>query len=96
LERETGANVLRSAIEEVLEGILFEVEAGMRYVITQQTVRGGEPIEQSMSKPNAPLSAHLFADARRKSFLEMIHNALLNALSDTGALRSRSSEDTDC
>jgi len=32
-------------IEEVLEGVLFEVEAGIRYLITDKTVRGGEPVK---------------------------------------------------
>ena len=35
LERGTGARGLRSVIEEVLESVLFDVEAGVRYVITE-------------------------------------------------------------
>jgi ATP-dependent Clp protease ATP-binding subunit ClpX len=35
LERGTGARGLRSVVEEVLEGVLFEVEAGVRYVINE-------------------------------------------------------------
>ena len=31
LERGTGARGLRAVVEEVLEGVLFEVEAGVRY-----------------------------------------------------------------
>jgi ATP-dependent Clp protease ATP-binding subunit ClpX len=54
LERGTGARGLRSVIEEVLEGVLFEVEAGIRYVITNKTVRDGEPVKQSISKAKAP------------------------------------------
>jgi len=42
LARATGARGLRAVIEEVLEGVLFEVEAGIRYVITDRAVRGGE------------------------------------------------------
>ena len=59
LERGTGARGLRSVVEEVLEGVLFEVEAGGRYTITDRSVRGGEPVKQSMSQPRAPLSWHL-------------------------------------
>ena len=59
LERGTGARGLRSVVEEVLEGVLFEVEAGVRYVVTEKTVRGGEPVKQSMSQSRAPLSSWL-------------------------------------
>ncbi len=59
LERRTGARGLRSVVEEVLEGVLFEVEAGLRYVVTDKTVRGGEPVKQSMSQTRAPLSWYL-------------------------------------
>ena len=59
LERGTGARGLRSVVEEVLEGVLFEVEAGVRYVITDMTVRGGEAVKQSLSQPRAPLKVHL-------------------------------------
>jgi len=59
LERGTGARGLRSVVEEVLEGVLFEVEAGVRYVVTEKTVRGGEPDKQSMSQSRAPLSSWL-------------------------------------
>ena len=51
---------LRSVVEEVLEGVLFDPEPGARYVITDKTVRGGEAVKQSMSQPDAPLSAHLW------------------------------------
>ena len=40
LERGTGARGLRSVVEEVLEGVLFEVEAGVRYVITDKDGQG--------------------------------------------------------
>ena len=46
-------------VEEVLEGVLFEVEAGVRYVITDKTVRGGEAVKQSMAQTRAPLSWHV-------------------------------------
>ena len=36
-------------VEEVLEGVMFDVEAGVRYVITDKTVRGGEAVKQSMT-----------------------------------------------
>jgi ATP-dependent Clp protease ATP-binding subunit ClpX len=55
LERGTGARGLRSVIEEVLEGVLFEVEASVRYVITEKTVRGGEVVRQCMTQTRAPL-----------------------------------------
>ena len=59
LERGTGARGLRSVVEEVLEGVLFEVEAGIRYVITDKAVKGGEPVKQSMAQSRAPLSSWL-------------------------------------
>ena len=40
LERGTGARGLESVVEEVLEGVLFEVEAGVRYVITREDGQG--------------------------------------------------------
>ena len=64
LERGTGARGLRSVVEEVLEGVLFEVEAGIRYLITDKTVRGGEPVKQSMSQTRAPLSWHVLRKMR--------------------------------
>jgi ATP-dependent Clp protease ATP-binding subunit ClpX len=59
LERGTGARGLRSVVEEVLEAVLFDAEAGVRYVLTEKTVRGGEPVKQSMTQPMAPLSWHV-------------------------------------
>ena len=50
---------MRSVVEEVLEGVLFDAEAGLRYVATDKTVRGGEPVKQSMSQTRAPLSWHV-------------------------------------
>ena len=59
LERGTGARGLRAVVEEVLEGVLFDAEAGVRYVVTDKTVRGGEPIKQSLTQSRAPLSWHV-------------------------------------
>jgi hypothetical protein len=59
LDRGKVARGLRSVVEKVLEGVLFEVEAGIRYVITQKTVRGGEAVRQSMAVPRAPLGEHV-------------------------------------
>ena len=59
LQRRTGARGLRSVVEETLEGVLFEAEAGVRYLVTDKTVRGGEPLKQSMSQTRAPLSWHV-------------------------------------
>jgi ATP-dependent Clp protease ATP-binding subunit ClpX len=59
LERGTGARGLRSVVEDVLEGILFDVDAGIRCVITDKTVRGGEAVKQKMSQPRPPLSSWL-------------------------------------
>jgi len=59
LDRGTGARGLRSVVEEVLEGVLFDAEAGVRYVVTDKTVRGGEAVKQSMTQPRAPLSWHV-------------------------------------
>ncbi len=57
VQRGTGARGLRSVVEEVLEGILFEVESGIRFVITDRTVKGGEPVRQRVEQMRAPLSA---------------------------------------
>jgi len=59
LERGTGARGLRSVVEEVLEGVLFDAEVGVRYVITDRTVRGGVPVKQNMSQTRAPLKVYL-------------------------------------
>jgi len=64
LLRGTGARGLRAVVEEVLEGVLFEVEAGVRYVVTDKAVRGGEPVKQSLSQPRAPLSWHVLRKMR--------------------------------
>ena len=59
LQRGTGARGLRSVVEEVLEGVLFDVEAGVRYIVTDKTVRGGEAVRQRMSQMGAPLRSWL-------------------------------------
>jgi ATP-dependent Clp protease ATP-binding subunit ClpX len=59
LERGTGARGLRSVVEEVLEAVLFDVEPGARYLVTEKTVQGGEAVRQSMSQKKAPLSWHV-------------------------------------
>jgi ATP-dependent Clp protease ATP-binding subunit ClpX len=63
-ERGTGARGLRSVIEEVLEGVLFDPEPGVRYFISEKTVRGGEAVKQSLSQPRAPLSWHVLRKMR--------------------------------
>jgi hypothetical protein len=50
---------LRAVIEDVLEGVLFDAESGVRYVITDKTVGSGEVINRSLSQPKAPLTARL-------------------------------------
>jgi hypothetical protein len=59
LDRGKVARGLRSVVEEVLEGVLFDPEPGVRYAITQKTVRGGEAVKQSMAVPRAPLGEHI-------------------------------------
>lgn len=59
LERGAGARALRSVLEEIVESGLFEVEAGVRYVITDGTVRGGEAVRQRMEQARAPLTSHV-------------------------------------
>jgi ATP-dependent Clp protease ATP-binding subunit ClpX len=58
LLRGTGARGLRAVIEEVMEGVLFDVEAGGRYVITDKTVICGEAVKQSMTQPRAAFSSY--------------------------------------
>jgi ATP-dependent Clp protease ATP-binding subunit ClpX len=59
LRRGTGARGLRSVLEEVMEAVLFDVDAGVRYVITEKTVRGGVAVKQSVSQTRPPLSGHM-------------------------------------
>jgi len=61
---------LRSVVEEVLEEVLFVAEAGVRYVITDKTVRGGEAVKQSVSQTRAPLSYHLLRRFRVSKTVE--------------------------
>jgi ATP-dependent Clp protease ATP-binding subunit ClpX len=58
LERGTGARGIRAVIEEVMEGVLFDVEAGSRYVITDKTVICGEAVKQSIKQPRAAFSSY--------------------------------------
>ena len=66
LDRGTGARGLRSVVEEVLEAVLFEVEAGVRYVITDRAVRGGEAVRQNTRQTGAPLSLYLWRRLRAR------------------------------
>jgi ATP-dependent Clp protease ATP-binding subunit ClpX len=59
LERGTGARGLRSVVEEIMEGILFDVETGVRYVITDRTVGGGEVLKQSVGQSRSPLGSRV-------------------------------------
>ena len=59
MERGTGARGLRSVVEEIVEAILFDGEAGVRCIVNEQTVRVGEPTTQSMVLPRAPLNSFL-------------------------------------
>lgn len=42
-----------------MEGVLFDVEAGVRYVITNRTVRGGEAVKQRMAASGSPLKTRV-------------------------------------
>ena len=64
LEQGRGARGLRSVIENVLEPVLFDVEAGIRYVITEETVRGEQVAKQNMSQPRAPLRTQVLRRLR--------------------------------
>jgi hypothetical protein len=56
VEREPGAAIGNRA---GLGGVMCDVEAGVRYVITEITMGGGQSVEQSPCQPRAPLSAHV-------------------------------------
>ncbi len=58
-ERGSGARGLRAVVEEVLEPVLFEIEAGVRYLITEKTVRGGVVVRQRTDQMRVPLSWHV-------------------------------------
>jgi len=64
LERGMGARGLRSVVEEVLEGVLFDVEAGVRYVVTEKTLIGGEEVRQRMGQMTAPLGSRVMRRLR--------------------------------
>jgi hypothetical protein len=53
-------------VEEVLERVLFEIEAGVRYVVTEKTVRGGGPVRQRMTQTGAPLGSRVMMRFRVK------------------------------
>ena len=53
-------------IEEVLEGPLFDTEADVKYVITENTVRGGEAVMRGMEQPRAPFSAQVLGRFRAR------------------------------
>ena len=59
LQQGTGARGLRSVMEEILEGVLFEVESGVKYVITQETIEGCAPIKSCIAQKEGPLRWHL-------------------------------------
>ncbi len=44
LERGSGARGIRAVVEEVLEPVMFDPEPGVRYVVNEKTVRGGEVV----------------------------------------------------
>jgi len=69
-DREHWSRGLRSVVEETLEGVLFDTEEGVRYVITDKAVRGGEAVKQSMSQSRAPLSYHLLRRFRVSKTVE--------------------------
>jgi ATP-dependent Clp protease ATP-binding subunit ClpX len=76
LGRGSGARGLRSVVEEVLEGVLFDVESGVRYVIMEKTVRGGEAVRQRVEQSRAPLATHLMrrlANRRNAESLGLHH-----------------------
>jgi ATP-dependent Clp protease ATP-binding subunit ClpX len=59
LELGTGARALRSVVEEVMEGVLLDVEAGFRYFVSDKTVKSGKVVKHSMSQTKAPLSKYV-------------------------------------
>jgi hypothetical protein len=60
----TGARGLRAVVEKIVEGVLFDSEPGVKYVITEDAVRGGEAVRRSLTQPRAPLSAHFESRTR--------------------------------
>jgi hypothetical protein len=66
------------AVEEVLdEGVLFDVQAGVRHLITDKTFKGGEAVYQSISQPSAPLSAPACGGLRSARSRVLLHPAIL-------------------
>ena len=66
-------------VEEISEGVMFKVEAGVRYLVTEKTVRGGEAVKQRMAQMRAPLRLHLnrrLASGKSRSALDSIYSAL--------------------
>jgi hypothetical protein len=59
LERGNGARGLRAVVEEILEPVMFEAEARVRYVVTDKTIRDGEVLKQSMNQARAPLGSRV-------------------------------------
>jgi ATP-dependent Clp protease ATP-binding subunit ClpX len=58
LERGTGARGLRSVMEEVLEGVPVEAQAGESFMITDVMVGSGEVIKRSLSQSIESGSSH--------------------------------------
>ena len=61
-----GARGLRAVIEEMLERVLFDVDAVARYVITDRTARGGEEVKRRMEQMWSSLGSHFLRRSRRK------------------------------
>ena len=49
-KREKGARGTKAVVEGVVEGVMYEVEPGMRYVITERTVRGGKTVRRGWTR----------------------------------------------
>ncbi len=59
LERGGGARGLRAVVEEILEPVMFDPEPGIRYLITEGTVKGGEVVRQRINQVRAPLGSRV-------------------------------------
>jgi ATP-dependent protease Clp ATPase subunit len=68
-ERGTRARGLSTVIEEVLERVLFDAEPGVRYVIMDRTIHGGEMVRQRVEQMREPLNAHLRRRIRATNLL---------------------------
>ena len=62
-ERGTGARGLRSVVEEVLEGVLFEVEARVRYLVTGQDGQAWGGSEAESQSESAEGTAEFLAES---------------------------------